>query len=99
MSPMLIDYYRSIEASSAQMLDAARAADWDEVVRCENVCAHLIEQLRAGAQLAELAPDERREKVRIMQRILHNDAQIRALVEPWLEHLERSLADRPRFLH
>lgn len=99
MSRMLIDYYRSIEASSLQMLDAARVADWDEVVRCESACAHLIEELRANGQGSELAPDERREKVRIMQRILHNDAQIRVLAEPWLEHLERSLVDRPQFLH
>jgi flagellar protein FliT len=31
---------------------------------------------------------ERKEKTRIMQRILRNDAQIRILAEPWLAQLD-----------
>lgn len=99
MSRMLIDYYRSIEASSLQMLEAARAADWDEVVRCESECAVLIELLRAKGHVLELAPNERKEKIHIMQRILNNDAQIRVLAEPWIEHIARNTIDKPQFLH
>lgn len=99
MSRMLIDYYRSIEASSVQMLEAAQAADWDEVVRCESECAVLIELLRAHAHVMDLAPTERKEKIHIMQRILNNDAQIRVLAEPWIEHIARNTMDRPPLLH
>ena len=33
MPQMLIDYYKAIEDSSAKMLAAAKAEDWDGVVR------------------------------------------------------------------
>lgn len=89
MSQMLIDYYRAIEDSSRKMLDAAKSEDWDQVMRFEGACAVLIEQLRLRARSEELLPEQRSEKSRIMQRILLNDAQIRHLAEPWLEHFDR----------
>jgi flagellar protein FliT len=82
---MLIDYYKAIEESSAKMLEAARLRDWDGVVRYEGACAVLIEQLRYTSQQQELLPEHRKEKARIMQRILRNDAQIRILAEPWMD--------------
>ena len=87
MSHMLIDYYKAIEDSSAKMLEAARLKDWDGVVRYEGACAVLIEQLRFKSQEHELLPEHRREKTRIMQRILRTDAEIRCLAEPWLNDL------------
>lgn len=95
----LIDYYKAIEDSSAKMLDAARAEDWDEVVRFEGSCAVLIEQLRHRARSEELQPDQRLEKTRIMQRILLNDAQIRYLAEPWLAHCDRKFEGQRQMLH
>ncbi len=99
MSQMLIDYYKAIEDSSLRMLDAAKAQDWDEVVRFEGACAVLIEQLRAKAGTEELLPEQRREKSRIMQRILSNDAQIRYLAEPWLAHFEQKFDGHSQLLH
>lgn len=99
MSQMLIDYYKAIEDSSRQMLEAAKSEDWDEVVRFEGVCAVLIEQLRARAHNEDLLPAQRSEKSRIMQRILNNDAQIRYLAEPWLTHFERRFEGRQLLLH
>jgi len=99
MSQQLIDYYKAIEDSSARMLDAAKAEDWDQVVRYEGACAVLIEQLRARALSEQLAPDERIEKTRIMQRILNNDAQIRYLAEPWLAHCEQNTVSQQHYLH
>jgi flagellar protein FliT len=95
---MLIDYYKAIEDSSAKMLEAAKVQDWDEVVRCEGACAVLIEQLRSRAQVESLDDAARVEKTRIMRRILHNDAQIRYLAEPWLAHCEQRFNDQ-RLLH
>ncbi|WP_372656887.1 flagellar protein FliT, partial [Hydrogenophaga sp.] len=48
----------------------------------------LIAQLRHRSRHHTLSPDDRREKTRIMQRILRADAQIRCLAEPWLGDLE-----------
>ena len=99
MSQMLIDYYKAIEDSSSKMLNAAKAEDWDQVVRFEGACAVLIEQLRARAHSEELLPAQRTEKTRIMQRILNNDAQIRYLAEPWLTHCEQSFDGQHQLLH
>ena len=99
MPQMLIDYYKAIEDSSAKMLAAAKAEDWDGVVRFEGVCTVLIEQLRARAHSEELDAKARAEKSKIMYRILHNDAQIRYLAEPWLAHLEQKFDGQPAFLH
>ena len=96
---MLIDYYKAIEDSSARMRDAAKAENWDEVARFEGACAVLIEQLRHKARSEDLLPEHRSEKIRIMQRILQNDAQIRDLVEPWLTHFEQKFETKPQLLH
>lgn len=99
MQKMLIDYYRAIEGSSQKMLEAAKAEDWDEVVRLEGACAILIEQLRYQSRSEELLPEQRTEKSRIMQRILSNDAQIRYLAEPWLAHFEKKFDSLQQLLH
>jgi flagellar protein FliT len=94
MQHQLIDYYKAIERTSEQMLAAAQAEDWDQVVRLEGACAVLIAQLRFKSRDADLAPEERKEKAQIMQRILRTDAEIRCLAEPWLSDLAQIL-DRP----
>ena len=96
---MLIDFYKAIEASSLQMLNAAKVKDWDAVVRFEGACAVLIEQLRDRAHHEELLPAQKTEKSKIMQRILKNDAQIRYLAEPWLEHCDEKFDGERQFLH
>lgn len=87
MTTELIDYYKAIERTSEQMLMAAQSENWDQVVRLEGACAVLIAQLRYKSRDADLAPEERKEKARIMQRILRTDAEIRCLAEPWLNDL------------
>lgn len=99
MSQMLIDFYLAIEESSRKMLEAAKAEDWDQVVRYEGACAVLIEQLRFKSQAEELAPEQRQEKARIMQRILRNDAQIRCLAEPWLAQFEQNFDSQTQLMH
>lgn len=99
MTETLLDYYQAIETSSLKMLNAAKSEDWDEVVRFEGACAVLIEQLRSRGRSEQLLPEQLTEKTRIMQRILHNDAQIRYLAEPWLAHCEQQLDGPRQYLH
>lgn len=98
MSQMLIDYYKAIEDSSSKMLTAAKAEDWDGVMRFEGVCAVLIEQLRVRGRSEDLDAQSLAEKSKIMLRILNNDAQIRYLAEPWLDRFEE-LSAQPMLLH
>ena len=99
MNPVLLNYYEAIEKASQDMLVAARAGNWDHVVKLEGACALLISQLKHAASKQELGVEEAQLKSRIMQRILVNDAEIRQLAEPWLEDLDNLLAGRPKPLH
>ena len=85
----LLNYYEAIEHASQDMLDAARAGDWDTVARLEGACEVLIAQLKHAASVRVLPAEEMVLKGRIMQRILLNDAEIRNLAEPWINDLSR----------
>jgi len=87
----LLSYYEAIEHASQDMLVAARAGDWDTVVKLEGACAVLIAQLKHAAEDHPMGPDEVALKSRIMQRILVNDAEIRNLAEPWINDLGRMM--------
>jgi flagellar protein FliT len=99
MNAVLLNYYEAIEKASQDMLEAARAGNWDHVVKLEGACALLISQLKHAAATQALGSEEAQLKSRIMQRILINDAEIRQLAEPWLEDLDHLLAGRPKTLH
>ena len=95
MSTTVLAYYEAIEKASADMLDAARAGDWDQVVKLEGACVLLISQLKQAARELPLQQEEARVKSRIMQRILVNDAEVRHLAEPWLHDLHQVLQGKP----
>jgi len=99
MNSSLINYYEAIEKASADMLDAARAGNWDHVIKLEGACVLLISQLKNAARGAALNGDEHQLKSRIMKRVLVNDAEIRHLAEPWLDDLDQILAGRNKTLH
>ena len=99
MNTVLLNYYEAIERASQDMLEAARAGNWDHVVKLEGACALLISQLKHAAAKQALGSEEAQLKSRIMQRILINDAEIRQLAEPWLEDLDNMLAGRSTTLH
>lgn len=99
MEMQLLDYYKAIETKSTDMLQAAQQQNWDAVVDCEKACGVLINELRVQAEASALSGLERKEKMRIMQRILRNDAQIRCLAEPWLSHFEHMFEGRPQLVH
>jgi flagellar protein FliT len=99
MNNNLLNYYQAIEQASADMLNAAKAGNWDQVVKLEGACVLLISQLKHAARGEQLPPDELKLKSRIMQRILVNDAEIRHLAEPWLEDLDNLMAGKRKTLH
>ncbi len=99
MDTRLLSYYEAIEQASADMLDAAKAGDWDQVVKLEGACVLLISQLKHAARNAPLDAESAKAKSRIMQRILINDAEIRHLAEPWLQELDDLLAGKRQTLH
>lgn len=99
MDTELLTYYEAIERASTDMLNAARAGDWEQVVRIESACVLLISQLKQAAREDSLSTAGAQHKAKIMHRILVNDAEVRHLAEPWLDQLDHMLAGKTRTLH
>jgi flagellar protein FliT len=99
MDTELLNYYEAIERASADMLSAARAGDWEQVVKMEGACVLLISQLKQAASNDSLSNSGAQRKARIMHRILVNDAEVRQLAEPWLDQLDQLLGGKSRTLH
>ena len=95
----LLSYYEAIERASADMLDAARAGNWDHVIKLEGACVLLISQLKNAARSIALSTEESQLKSRIMKRVLVNDAEIRHLAEPWIDDLDKMIQTSPQTLH
>lgn len=91
----LIEHYEAIAAASRQMLEAARADDWDEVARQEARCRTLIGGLKRATASGALARADRRQRLALLRTILADDAEIREIAEPWLKEIEALLQARP----
>lgn len=98
MAGDLLDHYRTIEAVSRDMLRAARAGNWDDVALQERQCKHLIGTLEEALRSNQLDADQKREKMRIMLRLVQIDAEVRRLAQPWLRSLDLLLGARPTSL-
>src|SRR5574343_980917 len=99
MNSSLITFYEAIERASADMLEAARAGNWDHVIKLEGACVLLISQLKNAARNNALSAEESQLKSRIMKRVLVNDAEIRHLAEPWLEDIDDMMSGRRKTIH
>jgi flagellar protein FliT len=89
-SDEMIRTYEDILSVTAQMLDAARAADWEGLVTREQQCRELVENLMRvrGEKEIALEPTIRKRKVEIIRQVLADDAEIRNLTEPWMQRLQ-----------
>ena len=99
----MIATYENILAVTAQMLEAARAADWDLLVKREQQCRQLVEILmntRCENEIV-LEPQVHKRKVEIIRKVLADDAEIRNLTEPWMQRLQHLLTSvgQERKLH
>ena len=84
----LLRHYGVLESASEEMLEAARAGDWDSVCRLEAACAVVIARLRELSETTALAASEQGERMRILRTIVANDAEIRRISDPMPEMLE-----------
>ncbi|MBK4736356.1 flagellar protein FliT [Noviherbaspirillum sp. DKR-6] len=83
----VISLYENLSLLTRQMLEAARGRNWDRLRELEEACAAEIGRLHDDAPLPPLSGELRARKVRILQRILADDREIRTITEPWMEQL------------
>jgi flagellar protein FliT len=86
-----LSHYESVAAASGAMLEAARRQDWDGLAEAERRCAAVIAVLKASEAEARLDEADRPRKAEIIRRVLADDAEIRRLLDPRMQELERLL--------
>lgn len=83
--------YEAMAEISGRMLGAARDSDWDRFIAEEKRCHELVRELQARAE-ANLSAAERTRKFVLLRKMLSDDAEIRNLADPWMRHLQETLA-------
>jgi flagellar protein FliT len=81
----LIDHYQAISTTSSKMLAAAKDSAWDDLRELEAKVAAQIAELKATASQAPLPPEHDKERMRLLKKMLADDAEIRDLMNPWMK--------------
>lgn len=86
--------YENMKRISDNMVDAARANDWDLLSQLETEVAALREQLRMQPPYSPPVRDEttRSRKLELIKALLEDDREIRSHVEPWMENVRTLLS-------
>ncbi|NMF99663.1 flagellar protein FliT [Aromatoleum toluolicum] len=90
--------YESMSTLSAAMVEAARANDWDRLVKLEREMAASRDGIlrAAGASQEPLGAAEAARKAELIAAMLENDVEIRQHVEPWLTSVRKLLSGTAR---
>ncbi len=83
--------YDAILAITSRMLSAAQNNKWDQLILLEQECRKLTEMLIKHDPEPILDKELLQRKVKIINQILTDDAQIRAITEPWMIKLQNML--------
>ncbi|MGZ0018055.1 flagellar protein FliT [Nitrosomonas sp. wSCUT-2] len=83
--------YNAILTITGKMLIAAQNSEWDQLTKLEKECRQLTELLIINDPEPILDEQLLQKKVKIIHQILADDAQIKAITEPWLKKLEDML--------
>ncbi|MCX7175118.1 MAG: flagellar protein FliT [Proteobacteria bacterium] len=87
--PTQISLYQEMSALSSSMVEAARANDWDTLIKLERSIATLRNSLLQDDD--NHSGSELKLKSQLIQRILADDAEVRRHTEPWMEQLRKFL--------
>jgi flagellar protein FliT len=82
----VVSLYEAIAVVTEQMVSAARSANWKQLVLLERICAQHIETIKSNEREAAHGALRDR-KVKIIQKILADDREIRNITEPWIANL------------
>ena len=87
MSSPIVRSYEELLVLSEQMLEAAKASNWDALSDLQKVYMAEVERLRHLDHHAPFSDAERLRRFQLLERILAFDARIRDLTMPRLAHL------------
>jgi flagellar protein FliT len=88
---------------STEMVDAARANDWDRLTHLEKKVASLRDRMGMeealgfqGRGTRRMSEEERLKKVALIRRILDDDKEVRVHTEPWMDSVRQLLSGGTR---
>ncbi len=84
--------YRALQGHCQQMLEAARSEDWEGLQQLGRESGVLVARLHRTA--CTIDENARREKFRILRRIVEIDAEIRHISQPWTRTVDSLLDAR-----
>ena len=87
----ILAIYEAISRLTKRMLAAARGGQWDALVQLERDCSALFARLFTGDDAQPRSAEFQRHKAQLIRAVLDDDAEIRLLVEPWLNQLSALL--------
>jgi flagellar protein FliT len=88
-SQEVLTVYAAMAALTEQMVQAARASDWDQLVLLEQRCAAHAQRLRAQEPALPMQGAQREQKIELIRQMLNADRQIRDLTMPWMAQLSK----------
>lgn len=94
MEHELLACYEAIAAASGRMVDAARAADWERLVAAEIDCVRLVDRARELRACCAPGGSGEAQRMQALRKIMADDAEIRALMQPWLATLDGMLSGK-----
>ncbi len=89
-SQEVVSLYETISVITEQMVSAARNANWVQLASLEKQCAQHIETIKVGDKEA-VQGAMRERKIKIIQKILADDREIRNITEPWMQRLSMQI--------
>ena len=92
----LLDTYDQLSNTTAHMLSAAQAGDWERLVSLENDCSNLVARLSRLENDDPLPEGLRVRKAAMIRKVLADDAAIRDITQPWLAQLGTMLGANRR---
>ena len=92
----ILEVYEKVSVITADMLQAAKHADWELLERLESDCSAHVSALKQHDVIPtggiELPADLRQRKISIIKQILADDRAIRDLTEPWMLQLNKLMS-------
>ena len=81
--------YEKVAKLTSQMLVAAKQQDWDTLTELEEHCAMCVAHLTQIEDTLPLSSEARARKLASIKSILADDREIRNIVSPWMERLNK----------
>lgn len=85
----VIGNYESLSALTDQMREAAVKGEWERLIAMEKKCSLHVAAMRQADAATALDEPAMKSKMRLIKKILADDAEIRNHTEAWMGQLQR----------